>query len=154
MHSLLPLLLAAVALPAHAAVYKCKDDKGGVTYQDIACAPGRELRNLDVDPAAVSVVPPTPPADKSAPASAKPSRVQSGIVTIPGGNAAERKFLRTGMSEAEVIQKVGRPDVETAARGNAGRRWTYLPTAGDPDVLTTLTWSGVTVAHVERKVMR
>lgn len=153
---LLPLLLLAVALAAHAAVYKCANDKGGVVYQDTACAPGKELRNLDADPATVSVVPGTPvPKVKSPPVSAaKPARVQTGTVKVKGGSALERKFLHAGMSEAEVIFKVGRPDVEGKGRGKEGRRWSYMPAAGDPDTLTTLTFAGGKVAQVERKVVR
>jgi hypothetical protein len=156
MPALLPLLFLALALPLHAAVYKCARDKGGVVYQDTACAPGKELRNLDADPATLSVVPGTPvPAGKSPSATAaKPERVQTGTVKVNGGSALERKFLRTGMSEAEVILKVGRPDVESKGRSKEGRRWAYLPAAGDPDTLTTLTFAGGNVARVERKVVR
>jgi Domain of unknown function (DUF4124) len=153
--SLLPLLSAAVALAAQATVYKCAGDKGGVIYQDLACAPGKELRNLDADPATVSVVPLTPAAAAKAPPAsvAKPAQVQIGTATARG-SAAERKFLKSGMSEAEVIQKVGRPDVESDGHAKAGRRWLYLPTAGDPNTLTTLRFNGGTVTDVERKVVR
>ena len=156
MPALLPLLLLAVALPAHAGVYKCAKDKGGVIYQDTACATGKELRNLDTDPATLSVVPGTPVPEVKAPraSAAKPARVQTGTVKVKGGSAQERKFLRAGMSEAEVILKAGRPDVESKGRGKEGRRWSYLPAAGDPDTLTTLTFAGGNVAHVERKVVR
>src|SRR5438477_3461530 len=94
------LLLLWAAQSAHAAVYKCANEKGGVVYQDTACAPGRELRNLDTDPATLSVVPGTPvPAAKSAAArEAKPAR--TGTVKVKGGNPAERKFIQAGMSEA------------------------------------------------------
>jgi len=150
------LLLLWAAQPAHAAVYKCANEKGGVVYQDIACPPGRELRNLDADPATLSVVPGTPvPAAQSASApAAKPARVRTGTVKVKGGNPAERKFIQAGMSEAEVILKVGRPDVEAKGRGKQGHRWSYMPTAGDADTLTTLTLAGGKVTHVERKVVR
>ncbi|TMG83486.1 MAG: DUF4124 domain-containing protein [Betaproteobacteria bacterium] len=150
------LLLLWAAQPAHAAVYKCANEKGGVVYQDSPCPPGRELRNLDADPATLSVVPGTPvPAAKSASApAAKPARVRTGTVKIKGGNPAERKFIQAGMSEAEVILKVGRPDVEAKGRGKQGHRWSYMPTAGDADTLTTLTLAGGKVTHVERKVVR
>ena len=150
------LLLLWAAQPAHAAVYKCANEKGGVVYQDIPCPPGRELRNLDADPATLSVVPGTPvPAAKSASApAAKPARVRTGAIKIKGGNPAERKFIQAGMSEAEVILKVGRPDVEAKGRGKQGHRWSYMPTAGDAETLTTLTLAGGKVTHVERKVVR
>ena len=150
------LLLLWAAQPAHAAVYKCANEKGGVVYQDSPCPPGRELRNLDAEPATLSVVPGTPvPAAKSTSApAAKPARVRTGTVKIKGGNPAERKFIQAGMSEAEVILKVGRPDVEAKGRGKQGHRWSYMPTAGDADTLTTLTLAGGKVTHVERKVVR
>jgi hypothetical protein len=150
------LLLLWAAQPAHAAVYKCANEKGGVIYQDTACAPGKELRNLDADPATVSVVPGTPvPAVKAAAApAAKPARVQTGTVKVRGGSPAERKFIQAGMSEAEVILRIGRPEIEAKGRGKEGRRWSYMPTTGDPDTLTTLTLAGGKVTHVERKVVR
>jgi len=149
------LLLLWAAHPVHAAVYKCANEKGGVIYQDTACAPGKELRNLDADPATVSVVPGTPvPAKAAAAPAAKPARVQTGTVKFKGGSPAERKFIQPGMSEAEVILKVGRPDVEAKGRGKQGHRWSYMPTAGDADTLTTLTLAGGKVTHVERKVVR
>ena len=149
------LLLLSVAQSAHAAVYKCANEKGGVIYQDTACAPGKELRNLDAEPATLSVVPGTPvPAAKAAVPATKPARVQTGTVKVKGGNPAERKFIQAGMSEAEVILKIGRPEVEAKGRGKDGRRWSYMPTAGDPDTLTTLTLAGGKVTHVERKVVR
>jgi len=150
------LLLLWAAQPAHAAVYKCANEKGGVVYQDIPCPPGRELRNLDADPATLSVVPgiPVPAAQSASAPAAKPARVRMGTVKVKGGNPAERKFIQAGMSEAEVILKVGRPDVEAKGRGKQGHRWSYMPTAGDADTLTTLTLAGGKVTHVERKVVR
>jgi len=150
------LLLLSAAQPAHAAIYKCANEKGGVIYQDTPCAPGKELRNLDADPATLSVVPGTPvPAAKAAAApAAKPARVQTGTVKVKGGDPAERKFIQAGMSEAEVILKIGRPEVEAKGRGKGGHRWSYMPTAGDPNTLTTLTLAGGKVTHVERKVVR
>jgi hypothetical protein len=53
-----------------------------------------------------------------------------------------------------VILKVGRPDVESKGRGKEGHRWSYLPTAGDPDTITTLSFTGGKVAHVDRKLAR
>jgi hypothetical protein len=148
----LPLLFVAVTLSAHATVYKCSNDKGGVVYQDTACAPGRELANLEIDPTPPSVAPRAPrPAGNSAHApAASPEPAQP---AERGGSAAERKFLQVGMNEAEVIRSVGRPDLESAGHAKAGRRWSYLPTAGDPVTLTTLTFVNGKVAYVERKVV-
>lgn len=146
----------ALALPAHAGMYKCANDKG-VVYQDTACAPGKELRNLETDPATLSVVPGTPVPRQSATSSAsasKPVRSREAKTRSRGGNAAERKFLRTGMTEAEVVQKIGRPDMQANARRKEGRQWSYLPVADDADTLTTVTFVGGKVSGVERKVVR
>ena len=70
------------------------------------------------------------------------------------GSAAERKFISVGMAEAEVIAKIGRPDVSSRGHGKVDRRWSYMPAAGDPNTLTTLTLVGGKVASVERKVVR
>jgi hypothetical protein len=146
---LLPLLLSvAIAAPAQAAVYKCTNEKGGVIYQDTACAPGTEMGSFAASPPRANVVPGTsPPAAKGA-AAANPAPAP-----VRGGNAAERRLLQVGMSEAEVIQKVGRPDVEDKANAKAGARWSYMPTSGDPDTLTTLTFAGGKVTAVERKAV-
>ena len=156
-------LLIFAAASARAAVYKCATDQG-VVYQDVACPPGKELRNLDEDPATLSVVPGTPvPAARPAPSrkpppvaqpTAKPPSARSTAHKARSGDAAERRFIHAGMSEAEVVMRIGRPDVESKGRGKSGRRWAYLPAAGDPSTVTTLTIAGGAVVDVERKVAR
>jgi hypothetical protein len=156
-------LLLFAAASAQAAVYKCATDQG-VVYQDAACPPGKELRNLDEDPATLSVVPGTPvPAARPAPSRKPPPASQptpkapaarSAAHKARSGDAAERKFVHTGMSEAEVVMRIGRPDVESKGRGKSGKRWAYLPAAGDANTLTTLTIAGGAVVDVERKVAR
>ena len=153
MFAVVALLLAP---PAQAAVYKCATDRG-VVYQDAACPPGTELRNLEEDPATLSVVPGTPvPAARAAASSRSPSRAAARPIARlqKAGNAAERRFIYAGMSEAEVVMRIGRPDFDSKGRGRSGRRWAYLPAAGDPDTMTTLTIAGGTVVDVERKVAR
>ena len=150
-------LLALAASSAQAAVYKCATDKG-VVYQDEACPPGRELRNFDEDPPTLSVVPGTPVPVARPPASNKPPKPTPARSTTVhkarSGNAAERRFIRAGMSEAEVVMRIGTPDVDSKGRGKNGRRWAYLPAAGDPNTMTTVTIAGGTVVDVERKVTR
>ena len=140
---LLPLLLIALAAPVHAAVYKCANGKGGVIYQDTKCAPGTEMGDVDVDPARANAVPG---------AAAKAAAAKPATASTRSRNAAERRSLEVGMSEAEVIQKVGRPDVED--KGASQARWTYMPSAGDPDTLTTLTFGAGKVTNIERKPVR
>src|ERR1043166_7056530 len=153
----LPCALALLAAgPVEAGVYKCAGEKGAIVYQDSACADGRELRNLETDPATLSVVPGTPvprSVAKSA-ASPKPAKARTPVVRSRGGDVSERKFVRTGMTEAEVLQRLGRPDMQLNARRKEGRQWSYLPTAGDANTLTTVTFNGGAVVHVERKLVR
>jgi hypothetical protein len=151
------LLFFCLAVPAHAGVYKCASEKG-VVYQDAACAPGKELRNLDTDPANLSIVPGTlVPSSTAKPApAAKPQSVRTSTAKKRdrGGDPAERKFLRAGMTETEVLYKIGRPDVELSGRRKGGQQWSYMPIAGDPDTLTTVTFAGGKVDRVDRKVVR
>src|SRR6202158_6345975 len=166
MRSLLTLsLLTGVLLghqsTANATMVKCKAARGRVIYQDEPCKPGMELRNFDTDPATVSVVPGSPVAATPPPA-AQRTRAAPGPRRAPEqklslGKAAERRFIRTGMSESEVIRRIGKPEVEARSsrkQAKDGKHWSYLPAAGDPDTITTLTIVGGLVANVERKVVR
>jgi hypothetical protein len=149
-------------------VYKCARDDGTVMYQEDPCPAGRELRDFDRDPATVSVVPftvPPPPAPPAASSSANPasprgerkSTHRAAERRVNGserkGNAAERKFLIPGIGEGEVVARVGRPDMSTAA-GRKTVRWTYLPVPDDPGTITTLTFELGRLVQVERKVIR
>jgi hypothetical protein len=159
--SLLTLVLLGHYCSAEATMVKCQGEQGSVIYQDTPCKPGMELRNLDTDPATVSVVPwssvaTTPPAPAPrtrAPQVARRPPDQK----ISSGKASERRFIRTGMSEAEVLRRIGKPEVDGHVgrkQGKDGKHWSYLPSAGDPDTITTLTIVGGQVANVERKVVR
>jgi uncharacterized protein DUF4124 len=163
MSAVLALLALTAASPAAGALLKCANDRGGVVYQDVACPPGRELRDLEAHPATLSVVPGTPvPATlntaKPRASNASSSRpVSTRAIARRGrtGNAAERRFIHAGMSEAEVIMRIGRPDVHAKGHGKgAGRQWSYLPTAGDEQMLTTVTFAGGKVVDVERHMAR
>jgi hypothetical protein len=73
-------------------------------------------------------------------------------------DAAERKFIREGMSEGEVMMKIGRPDGESTDTGGGAKvtikRWMYFPTYGDPQTVTTLTIRDGKVIEVSRQVSR
>ncbi len=73
-------------------------------------------------------------------------------------NAAERKFIRGGMGEGEVVFKIGKPDHEALVRGVKGqpeeKTWTYFPHSRDPQTLTILTLRAGVVARVDRKISR
>ncbi len=163
----------AAAGSAHADIYKCAGNDGQPIYQDSPCAAGRELRNFQTDPPTVSVVPfdatpalapaATPPAaPKTSGKRAHdvhddeaPKRISRAKPNIPAGNAAERKFLHQGMSEAEVLARIGAPDIRsgnTDGRGTA--RWSYLPTDGDAGMITTLHLQSGLVTQIDRKPAR
>jgi len=153
------LSLPCVGLPAAASVFKCAGDPGVVVYQDVPCGAGRELRNFDTDPPPLTVLPATPVATAAATAkggserSAKPAR-DGAPQEADDRRAAERKFVRSGMSEAEVLHRLGRPDVTSGSSRKSVRRWAYLPRSGDPGTMTTLTLQGGSVVDVERKLLR
>ena len=73
-------------------------------------------------------------------------------------DASERKFIREGMHESEVILKIGKPDHETFVRDERGRpeekSWSYFPHSRDSQTLTIITLRGGVVASVERKISR
>jgi len=163
------LTLLALTAPAAADIYKCAGADSQPVYQDSACPPGRELRNFQTDPATVSVVPfdVTPsvaPAPEAKPARQKraakeatdvPKRTPRSKPNIPAGNAAERKFLHPGMSEAEVVARIGAPDIRSGnANGRGGARWSYLPTEGDAGMITTLHLSSGQVTQIDRMPAR
>ncbi|MEP6655637.1 MAG: DUF4124 domain-containing protein [Betaproteobacteria bacterium] len=158
------LALAAVSAPfaagCNASVYKCAGADGAPVYQEFACPAGKELRNFDTDPPALSIIP--------APEAAPDGRARK-VTEKPGprktaggepsarktrGDPAERRHAHTGMSEGEVMARLGRPDI-TAGGGRKGKsRWTYLPTPGDPDTITTLYIDRGAVVDIERKLMK
>ncbi len=58
------------------------------------------------------------------------------------------------MTEAEVLARLGSPDVTTGNAKSGTVRWTYLPTDGDPETITALVLTKGTVTDVERKVVK
>jgi len=153
---------ALAAAPfAHADVYKCKGANGPV-YQEMPCAQGKELRNFQVDPPEITVLPAQPRGDVAPAAKApiakvaaepKPNGTKAGKSSL-AGDASERKFLRTGMSEAEVLARLGHPDMTVGGKNGNPARWTYMPAPGDPETITSLTLSKGTVTEVDRKAVR
>ena len=170
-HALLTASAVLAFTPAAAGVFKCAGAEGAIVYQDSACSEGRELRNFDIDPPTLSVIPGTStgksasvsasdaPSKASSPKArathekSKPARTASAAES-DGAKAGERKFIRIGMSEAEVIQKIGHPNVGSTAQNRRGKQWSYLPAGGDPNTITTITLVGGNVTEVQRKVVR
>jgi hypothetical protein len=157
----LAMLVAVLVLPlaagAATTVYKCAGNAGAVVYQDVPCAPSKELRNLTTEPPSLSIVPGTPvPGGKPAQAVAsKPERTAAREHRkTDSGKAVDRKFITIGMSADEVVQRIGKPDIDARNRRGQGQQWSYLPKDGDPNTITTLTMIDGKVAEVERKIVR
>ena len=154
--------VAGLAGSAAAGVYKCVDVDGKQPiYQDSPCPAGRELRNFDTDPAEVSVIPfrevpsttttPTAPKAAKAPPPTKAARKNDVPVVA---DIAQRKFIVAGMSEGEVVARIGNPDMTSGGKGRKTTRWSYLPAPGDPQTITNVVFDYGIVIDVERKVMR
>jgi len=73
-------------------------------------------------------------------------------------DASERKFVREGMHEGEVLLKLGKPDHEAFIRNERGqpeeKSWTYFPHHKDPQTLTIITLRAGVIVAVERKIAR
>jgi hypothetical protein len=166
--------MPAFAPAASADVFKCQNDNGAAVYQDTPCSAGRELRNFQDDPPTLSVVPfqsggTAPAASSSGSSSTSPatstrksstrasgsSRSGGKSAKAEAGNAGERKYLHVGMTDAEVIARIGPPDMRSSATGSHhGARWSYLPHANDPQTITTLTMVNGKVSNIERSMVR
>jgi hypothetical protein len=159
-----PWICAAATLVtplAHAQVYKCAGDKGIPVYQEMPCSPGKELRNFQTDPPEITVLParrpPGNPADvirEAPPKNTKADKDAKPGKSVNAGNAAERAHLRVGMTEAEVLSRVGTPDVSVGSKGTAAPRWTYMPAPGDPETTTMLQFNKGVLVDIDRKVVK
>jgi hypothetical protein len=73
-------------------------------------------------------------------------------------DANERRFVREGMQEGEVLHRIGPPDHEAVTSGAKGlpeeKTWTYFPTARDAQTLTVLQFRAGVVTSVERRIAR
>ncbi len=71
---------------------------------------------------------------------------------------SERRFIHKGMSEGEVLAKIGNPDSESYDSGNAAtktvKRWIYLPTSGDEQTTTTIVLKNGRVISVASDITR
>lgn len=147
---------------ATADVYKCAGDGGAPVYQESPCPPGKELRNFQVDPPEITVLPapavvnPRDPRTTGAPApKGNVNRdFDAKRPNVVKGDAAERKHIRAGMSEAEVLARLGQPDATSGAKGGKSVRWSYLPAPGDQETITSVTFKHGKVTQVERRIVR
>jgi hypothetical protein len=155
-------LLLVTSAPRAADVFKCAGGNGVPTYQDTPCPAGKELRNFQTDPPAITVLPapeltlePPPTQAKPAPRLSAPSKPPPPATGMKAaGDAAERRFLRHGMTEGEVIGKVGSPAITRRGGQKSTTHWTYLPAPGDPETITIVMFSKGVVTDIQRKVSK
>lgn len=148
--------LASALSTAFAAVHKCTGP-GGTVYQDRPCGTDASPRAGDLADAPLSVVPVPTPArriERREPAAKSPRQERARRREPPRhGNPAERRHLRVGMSEGEVIARVGPPDL-TTGKGRRQSRWTWMPVPGDPDTITVVLFDVGRAIEVERTVVK
>jgi len=148
-------VVVALSEAAWPAVHKCAAP-GGIVYQDRPCREG-EARDTDVPDAPLSVLPfPSPGRQiqrREAPEKpARAERARRAEAPAPG-NPAGRRHLRVGMSEGEVMARVGPPDL-TTGKGRKQSRWTWMPVPGDPDTITVVLFETGRAIEVERTVVK
>ena len=155
----------AVAAAAHADVYKCVGDGGTPIYQESPCPPGKQLRNFQTDPPEITVLPARPKGPGAAPP-AKGANPPEKTAKVPDKDAkpdaaakakydpAERANAHVGMTESEVLAKLGPPDVTSNSPSRSQLRWTWLPAEGDPDMVTTMTITDGIVTDLERRTAK
>ena len=148
-------VVVALSEAASSAVHKCAAP-GGIVYQDRPCREG-EARDTDVPDAPLSVLPfPSPGRQvqhRETP-SRPPRAERARRAEAPApGNPAERRHLRVGMSEGEVMARVGPPDL-TTGKGRKQARWTWMPVPGDPDTITVVLFETGRAIEVERTVVK
>ena len=82
------------------------------------------------------------------------------LASVPAlaADASERRFIRKGMGEGEVVLKIGKPDHEAFQRNVRGepeeKTWTYFPNAQDPQTVTILKFHSGLVTDIQRKIAR
>lgn len=73
-------------------------------------------------------------------------------------DAGERRFITDGMSEGQVLMKIGRPDSESEDTGGGAKvkekTWIYFPAPGDAQTMTTLVIREGKVIRVDRRISR
>lgn len=148
------LSLAAAATDARAAVHKCTTEHGGIVYQDRPCGslPAEESTLSD---APLSVLPGSTRRTIQREPPARPPKAERARKPDPprSGDPAARRHLRVGMSEGEVLARVGPPDF-TTGRGRRATRWTWMPAPADPDTVTAVLFDTGRVVEVERTVVK
>ena len=148
---------------AGADVYKCAGEGGRPVYQEMPCPPGKELRNFQTNPpgdhrAARHAGPAAHHALRRRRAATRERKTPS-TRSPEGGHGraatpAERKHLRAGMSEGEVLARLGPPDVTTGGEQRQAAALDLPARRGDPETITSITFTTGVVTDVERQVVK
>lgn len=73
-------------------------------------------------------------------------------------DVGERRFIQDGMSEGQVLMKIGKPDSESEDSGGGAKvrekTWIYFPAPGDSQTMTTVVIREGKVIRVTRTVSR
>ncbi len=149
-------------MAAHAEVYKCAGDSGSPVYQEMPCPAGKELRNFQTNPPEITVLPGPARAGAASPVAGNRAKTsdqaeKSSKAATAGkskGDPAERAHARVGMTESEVLAKLGMPDITSGQPNQKQVRWTWLPTEGDPEMVTTMTLTNGVVTDLERRTVK
>ncbi|HMN76965.1 MAG TPA: hypothetical protein PKC97_12925 [Burkholderiaceae bacterium] len=79
-------------------------------------------------------------------------------IPVLAADASERKFIGKGMTESEVLVRIGKPDNESEISGGGAKIvekvWTYFPHDDDKQTMTTITIKSGRVVAVERTISR
>jgi hypothetical protein len=153
---------AAIAGTIHADVYKCAGDGRSPIYQEMPCAAGKELRNFQTDPPEITVLPGSPKGGASSGRTTEPANrdgrpekaAKTGKPDKAKGDASERRHVHSGMTEGEVLARLGTPDVTSRGKNQKQARWTWLPADGDPETVTIVVLVDGVVTEVERKTVK
>jgi hypothetical protein len=94
------------------------------------------------------------------PVSAEP-RARASRTTRSARQVDERRFVSSGMTDIDVLTRLGAPDriLHSGSSGpsrarSASARWLYLPAPGDSDTITAIAIDRGVVVDVERRMVR
>jgi hypothetical protein len=165
--------LSVFASPVVAQVYKCKDDKGRVTFQEAPSDGNRHANQVNSTPAASGIempraqkeaAPDVRPANPAAqPPAAAPDASQPKTIRRTPSQVEERRFISGGMERADVLLKLGEPDRQiinetTFVRTQRVIQEPYIdvydPAPGDEQTRTRIKYVGQLVNSVTREPVR
>ncbi|MDR0250029.1 MAG: DUF4124 domain-containing protein [Burkholderiales bacterium] len=169
MKTIVFILVALFVTAANATVYKCTSADGKIEFSDKPCmgadsAPMYLPNNTFTSTTAIDGTFVDASGQKSSSAS---NAAKTAEATKRTGSVNERRFIREGMTAADVRSRIGSPDSQeagidcgwTTVNGERLWRtgcecWIYDPAAGDPQTRTDVCFQDGRVSSVNRKVVR